>query len=193
MQEAVPFGLGSMAALLGADKEIVDRLKNKYVNEDEVLDIGNDNSPGQIVISGNKSAVDRIIKNYKEFNIKKAIELPVSAPFHCALMDKVALEMKEPIQNLKLISPELSLINNVDANFVDDPEKIKNNLIRQICGTVRWRESIQNMIASGVTEFIEFGSGKVLSGLIKRIDRNVEAYSVESIEDIEEFVKKCQA
>ena len=190
MQEAVPLGVGSMAALIGADIDIISEIKEKYVKEDDTLDIGNDNSPGQIVVSGNKSAVDRIIENYREFSIKRAIELPVSAPFHCALMEKVAIAMEEPVKQLNLIEPELSLINNVDAEIVNEPEIIKKNLIRQICGTVKWRESIQKLISLGVDEFIELGSGSVLSGLVKRIDSNNSSYSIENIKDIENFVKK---
>tara|TARA_B100000686_G_scaffold354262_1_gene463570 strand:- start:15065 stop:16006 length:942 start_codon:yes stop_codon:yes gene_type:complete len=185
MQEAVPLGLGSMAALIGADNEIINIIRDKYVENDEILDVGNDNSPGQIVISGHKSAVDKVIKNYKELNIKRAIELPVSAPFHCALMRDVAIAMKEPIKNLYLVRPEISLINNVDADIVDDPEIIKDNLIRQISATVRWRESIKKMISLGTKDFIELGAGNVLAGLVKRIDTNVNSYSVETIDEIE--------
>ena len=185
MQEAVPLGLGSMAALIGVDNEIIDIIKNKYINNDEILDIGNDNSPGQIVISGHKSVVDKVIRNYKELNIKRAIELPVSAPFHCALMEKVAFSMKEPVEKLFIVRPEIGLINNVDADIVNEPELIKENLIRQISATVRWRESIQKMISLGVRDFIELGAGKVLSGLVKRIDKNTNSYSIETIDEIE--------
>ena len=185
MQEAVPLGLGSMAALIGVDNEIIDIIKNKYINNDEILDIGNDNSPGQIVISGHKSVVDKVIRNYKELNIKRAIELPVSAPFHCALMEKVAFSMKEPVEKLSIVRPEIGLINNVDDDIVNEPELIKENLIRQISATVRWRESIQKMISLGVRDFIELGAGKVLSGLVKRIDKNTNSYSIETIDEIE--------
>ena len=185
MQEAVPLGLGSMAALIGVDDDIIKKIKDKYAENEEILDIGNDNSPGQIVISGHKSIIDKVIKNYKEFDIKRAIELPVSAPFHCALMEKVASDMKEPVRNLRIIKPEISLINNVDADIVDDPELIKENLIRQISATVRWRESIQKMILLGVRDFIELGAGKVLTGLVKRIDKSANTYSVETVDEIE--------
>ena len=188
MQESVPVGIGSMAALIGANIEIISEMKEKYLKDGEILDIGNDNSPGQIVISGNKTAVDRVVKNYKEFKIKRAIELPVSAPFHCALMEQVSISMEDPIKELSMIEPEVSVINNVDAEIVSDPEKIKQNLIRQICGTVKWRESIQKLISMEVSEFIELGSGSVLSGLVKRIDKESNSYAVEKIEDIENFV-----
>jgi len=185
MQESVPLGLGSMAALIGADYGIIDIIKEKYIKNSEVLNIGNDNSPGQIVISGHKSIIDKVIENYKELNIKRAIELSVSAPFHCALMEKVELAMKEPIKNLNLTKPKISLINNVDAEIVEDSELIKLNLIRQISATVRWRETIEKMVSLGVKDFIELGAGNVLSGLVKRIDRNTNSYSVETIDEIE--------
>ena len=192
MQNAVPINVGAMAALIGVEIDIIDKLRSNYVNVNEVLDIGNDNSPGQMVISGHSSVVDKVIKEYKSLGIKRAIKLPVSAPFHCGLMKKAADDMEEHLNSLEVLSPNIILINNVDALPISDPLKIKKSLIKQITKTVRWRESVHNMCNLGVSSFIELGAGNVLSGLVKRINKNVESISIKNVNDIENFVNNLE-
>ena len=192
MQSAVPINIGAMAALIGVDIDIIDKLRLNYVDDNEVLDIGNDNSPGQIVISGHNTAVEKIILNHKALGIKRAIKLPVSAPFHCGLMKKAADSMEEHINGLEVLTPNMILINNVDASPITDPFKIKKSLMKQITETVRWRESVQNMCDLGVSCFIELGAGNVLSGLVKRINKNVESISIQNVYDIENFVNNLE-
>ena len=192
MQNAVPLNIGAMAALIGVDIDIINKIRSNYIDIDEVLDIGNDNSPGQMVISGHNSAVEKVINNYKALGIKRAIKLPVSAPFHCRLMKKAADAMELYIADLEILCPKIILINNVDAAPITDPIKIKEGLIRQITETVRWRESIQNMCELGSSYFVEVGAGNVLSGLVKRINKNVESISIQNIDDIENFVNNLE-
>ena len=192
MQNAVPLNIGAMAALIGVDIDIINKIRSNYIDIDEVLDIGNDNSPGQMVISGHNSAVEKVINNYKALGIKRAIKLPVSAPFHCRLMKKAADNMETYIADLEILCPKIILINNVDAAPITDPIKIKEGLIRQITETVRWRESIQNMCELGSSYFVEVGAGNVLSGLVKRINKNVESISIQNIDDIENFVNNLE-
>ena len=192
MQNAVPLNIGAMAALIGVDIDIIDKIRSNYVDTDEVLDIGNDNAPGQMVISGHNSAVEKVINNHKALGIKRVIKLPVSAPFHCRLMKKAADNMEAYIADLEILCPKIILINNVDAAPITDPIKIKEGLIRQITETVRWRESIQNMCELGSSYFVEVGAGNVLSGLVKRINKNVESISIQNIDDIENFVNNLE-
>ena len=192
MQSAVPVNIGAMAALIGVDIDIIHKIRSNYIDNNEVLDIGNDNSPGQMVISGHNTAVEKVIADYKSLGIKKAIKLPVSAPFHCRLMKKAAEDMEGHINALNVISPNMILINNVDAIPITDPFKIKESLIKQITETVRWRESIQNMCELGSSYFIELGAGNVLSGLVKRINKNVKSISIQNIDDIENFVNNLE-
>ena len=192
MQSAVPVNIGAMAALIGVDIDIIHKIRSNYIDNNEVLDIANDNSPGQMVISGHNTAVEKVIADYKSLGIKKAIKLPVSAPFHCRLMKKAAEDMEGHINALNVISPNMILINNVDATAITDPFKIKESLIKQITETVRWRESIQNMCELGSSYFIELGAGNVLSGLVKRINKNVKSISIQNIDDIENFVNNLE-
>jgi [acyl-carrier-protein] S-malonyltransferase len=192
MQSAVPVNIGAMAALIGVDIDIIHKIRSNYIDNNEVLDIGNDNSPGQMVISGHNTVVEKVIADYKSLGIKKAIKLPVSAPFHCRLMKKAAEDMEGHINALNVISPNMILINNVDATAITDPFKIKESLIKQITETVRWRESIQNMCELGSSYFIELGAGNVLSGLVKRINKNVKSISIQNIDDIENFVNNLE-
>ena len=188
MQNAVPLNIGAMAALIGVDPNIVDEIRSKYVKKDEIIDIGNDNAPGQFVISGHNSIVDKVIANHKAFGIKRAIKLPVSAPFHCRLMEKARENMESYIQDLELLSPKLILVNNVGAAPLTEINKIKDSLVEQITNTVRWRESIDNMCDLGVDNFIELGAGNVLSGLVKRINKSVDSSSIQNIENIENYI-----
>ena len=188
MQNAVPLNIGAMAALIGVDTNIIEEIRSKYVEKDEIIDIGNDNAPGQFVISGHNSIVDKVIANHKAFGIKRAIKLPVSAPFHCRLMEKARENMESYIQDLDLLSPKLILVNNVGAAPLTETNKIKDSLIEQITNTVRWRESIDNMCDLGVDNFIEIGAGNVLSGLVKRINKTVNSISIQNIENIENYI-----
>ena len=188
MQNAVPLNVGAMAALIGVDTNIVEEIRSKYAEKDEIIDIGNDNAPGQFVISGHNSIVDKVIANHKAFGIKRAIKLPVSAPFHCRLMEKARENMESYIQDLDLLSPKLILVNNVGAAPLTETNKIKDSLIEQITNTVRWRESIDNMCDLGVDNFIEIGAGNVLSGLVKRINKTVNSSSIQNIENIENYI-----
>ena len=188
MQNAVPLNIGAMAALIGVDTNIVDEIRSKYVEKDEIIDIGNDNAPGQFVISGHNSVVDKVIANHKAFGIKRAIKLPVSAPFHCRLMEKARENMESYIQDLELLSPKLILVNNVGAAPLTEINKIKDSLVEQITNTVRWRESVDNMCDLGVDNFIELGAGNVLSGLVKRINKSVDSSSIQNIENIENYI-----
>ena len=188
MQNAVPLNIGAMAALIGVETNIIEEIRSKYVEKDEIIDIGNDNAPGQFVISGHNSIVDKVIANHKSFGIKRAIKLPVSAPFHCRLMEKARENMESYIQYLDLLSPKLILVNNVGAAPLTETNKIKDSLVEQITNTVRWRESINNMCDLGVDNFIEIGAGNVLSGLVKRINKTVNSISIQNIENIENYI-----
>ncbi len=184
MQLAVPFGKGAMIAILGQEiKNIEKILLNIGV---ENCQIANDNCPGQIVVSGTLSEINKLIDTLKKLSIKN-IKLPVSAPFHCKLMKTSTEIMKKEINNTKFNTPSPKIIFNVNALEQDNIDTIKNLLIEQIESTVKWRESVQYMIKNGVKKFIEIGPGKVLTGLVKRIDKNVEAYSINNDEDIKKI------
>ncbi len=185
MQTSVPKGTGGMLAVLGADIEEISGLlyenKNKYK-----CYIANDNSNGQIVLSGLNSDIEKIINDLKSKNIKN-IKLPVSAPFHCELMSKATFHMKDKILNAKFKKPKNIIISNVTGSETQEIDEIKKLLIQQIESPVRWRESVVYMIKNGVTNFIEIGPGKVLSGLIKRIDKTVKINTINKFEDISEI------
>jgi [acyl-carrier-protein] S-malonyltransferase len=188
MQEAVPIGLGSMAALLGAELDQAREIASDAA-EDEVCETANDNAVGQIVISGHKTAVDRAIALASERGIRRAIELPVSAPFHCSLMQPAADIMEQALGEIELRRPVVPLIANVTAAAVDRPDDIRNLLVKQVTAMVRWRESVLAMRDAGVYTIVELGAGKVLSGLLRRIDRDITAISVEGPDDIETLMK----
>ena len=184
MQLAVPFGKGAMIAILGQEiKDIEKILLNIGV---ENCQIANDNCPGQIVVSGTLSEINKLIDTLKKLSIKN-IKLPVSAPFHCKLMKTSTEIMKKEINNTKFNTPSPKIISNVNALEQDNIDTIKNLLIEQIESTVKWRESVQYMIKNGVKKFIEIGPGKVLTSLVKRIDKNVESYSINNDEDIKKI------
>jgi len=188
MQKAVPVGLGAMAALLGADLEQAIKIAAEAA-QGEIIAAANDNAPGQVVVSGHKSAVERAIKIAAEQGIKRAILLPVSAPFHCPLMQPAADAMATALAEVDIQRPLVPVIANVTAAPVQDPDQIRQLLVEQVTGTVRWRESILAMKALGITTIAEFGAGKVLSGLVKRIDKEISASSVQGPADIEAFLK----
>ena len=182
MQEAVPEGKGSMIAVLGMTIDDVEK-EISLINKSEICEIANDNSNNQVVVSGTNSAIKILDQNLKNKK-KKGIILPVSAPFHCSLMKKAAENMVEKITNSDFLKPKPAIISNVTAKEETDTNKIKPLLIDQITSRVRWKESINYMIAQGVDEFVEIGPGKVLSGLVKKISREVKISNVNSTEEI---------
>jgi len=188
MQRAVPVGEGAMAALLGADVDLAQRIASTAA-EGEVCEVANDNDPSQVVISGHKGAIDRAIELAKEMGAKRAIALPVSAPFHCTLMQPAADAMAEALAKVTLAAPVVPLYANVTAAATANPDEIRDQLVQQVTGMVRWRESIANMAAEGVSEFVELG-GKVLGPMVKRIAPEAKVTSVITIEDIEAIVKE---
>ena len=187
MQKAVPVGAGAMAALLGLDWDAAIEVCKKAA-QGEVCSPANDNAPGQVVVSGTKDAVERATEIAKEMGAKRAIILPVSAPFHCSLMADAADAMKQELQETEINLPIIPLIANVTAAPVSDPDEIRDLLVRQVTGTVRWRESVLAMKKLGVTQLVEVGAGKVLSGLVKRIDGDLSGVSLGGPEDIDEFI-----
>ena len=188
MQAAVPVGVGAMAALLGADLDLAQRIAATAA-EGEVCAVANDNDPSQVVLSGHKGAIDRAIAIAKEMGAKRAVPLPVSAPFHCPLMQPAADAMAEALGKTEIIAPAVPLFANVTAQAVADPATICDQLVEQVTGMVRWRESIANMASSGVEEFVELG-GKVLGPMVKRIAPDAKVTSVVTIEDIEAIAKE---
>ncbi|MEP7349856.1 MAG: ACP S-malonyltransferase [Sphingorhabdus sp.] len=189
MQAAVPVGIGAMAALLGADIEKAEGLA-KAAAEGETCTVANDNDPGQVVISGHKGAIERAIELVKEHGIKRGILLPVSAPFHCPLMQPAADAMARALATTNINAPLVPLYANVTAAPVADIDTIRNQLVEQVTGRVRWRESAIAMAEAGVTHFVEFG-GKVLSPMVKRsAGEDVSTSSVISMDDIEALLKE---
>jgi len=183
MQAAVPVGVGAMAALLGLDFETASQVA-KQAAGDEVCEAANDNDPAQVVVSGHKAAVERAVELAKEHGAKRAVLLPVSAPFHCSLMSPAAAVMKEALSEATIISPSVPVVSNVKAQAVSDPDEIRELLIQQITGSVRWRESVMWMAQNDVSEIWEIGAGKALSGMVRRIDRDVECKNIATPEDI---------
>jgi [acyl-carrier-protein] S-malonyltransferase len=188
MQEAVPLGEGAMAALLGVDLDVAKEIASEAA-EGEVCDPANDNAPGQVVVSGHATAIDRAIEIGKEKGARRAIKLPVSAPFHCALMKPAADVMEEALAATSISPPAIPLIANVTADVVTDPTAIRRYLVEQVTAMVRWRESVLAMKSHDVDTVVELGSGKVLSGLCKRIDPGVAGISVGTPTEIEALLK----
>ena len=186
MQAAVPVGVGAMAALLGLDFETASQVA-KQAAGDEVCEAANDNDPAQVVVSGHKAAVERAVELAKEHGAKRAVLLPVSAPFHCSLMSPAAAVMKEALSEATIISPSVPVVSNVKAQAVSDPDEIRELLIQQITSSVRWRESVMWMAQNDVSEIWEIGAGKALSGMVRRIDRDVECRNIATPEDIREL------
>ena len=185
MQNAVPKGEGGMLAVLGSKVEIIEDLLNENRNN-FIAQIANDNSEGQIVLSGRNSDIEKLIKVLKSKNVKN-IKLPVSAPFHCQLMNNATKIMRNEIEKLNFQDSKKKLISNVTAKEIKNKEELKILLIDQIENRVRWRESVVYMINNGVNHFIEIGPGKVLSGLIKRIDKNVKTNTINNMSDIKDL------
>ena len=188
MQKAVPVGVGAMAALLGIELEAAQDAC-KEAAQGEVVAVANDNGGGQIVVSGHKEAVERTIEAAKSRGCKRGMMLPVSAPFHCPLMQPAADAMKVALEEVVLMPPRVPLVSNVLASELSDPNSIKQRLVEQVTGLVRWRESVQYMKSRGVDVLVECGTGKVLSGLVKRIDKEMTGLALNTPSDIETFLK----
>jgi len=192
MQNAVPVGTGGMAALLGAELEVAKQIA-AVASKKGVCDVANDNAPGQIVLSGDLKTVEQSIEIAKAKGIRRAVLLPVSAPFHCSLMEPAAEKMLEALKNIKILPPKVPVVTNVSATKTSgDPDDIRGSLVQQVTSMVRWRESIEWMIKNGITSFAELGAGKVLTGLNKRIDKDVQSISVESPDAIEKVLKELR-
>jgi [acyl-carrier-protein] S-malonyltransferase len=188
MQQAVPVGQGAMAALLGADVELAQKIADAAA-EGEVCTVANDNDPSQVVLSGAKGAIDRAVEIAKDMGAKRAVLLPVSAPFHCPLMQPAAEAMADALSYVVVAPPAVPVFANVTAQPETDPDTIRNQLVEQVTGRVRWRESVANMAEAGVEEFVELG-GKVLGPMVKRITPNARVTSAVTIEDIEALAKE---
>jgi [acyl-carrier-protein] S-malonyltransferase len=183
MQKAVPVGVGAMAALLGLDFEAAKSVAEEAA-KGEVCQAANDNDPGQVVVSGHVDAVNRAVVLAKEAGAKRAVILPVSAPFHCALMQPAAEVMAQALEKVDINRPKVPLVANVFAKAISDPTTIRSLLVQQVTGSVRWRESVLWMAENGVTDFWEIGAGKALSGMIRRIDRSIACTAVGTPEDV---------
>jgi [acyl-carrier-protein] S-malonyltransferase len=189
MQRAVPVGEGAMAALLGLDLDAAQQVAMEAAQGGGVCAAANDNAPGQVVVSGSKEAVERAIAIAAERGGRRSVLLPVSAPFHCPLMAPAAEAMREALATVDVARPVVPLIANVTASQVTDPEEIRRLLVEQVTGLVRWRESVLYMKEQGVDSIVEVGAGKVLVGVIRRIDRSITPLSLQTPADIEAFFK----
>ncbi|WP_260482168.1 ACP S-malonyltransferase [Sphingomicrobium flavum] len=188
MQAAVPVGVGSMAALLGVDIAKAEEIAAACA-EGDVCEVANDNDPGQVVLSGHLVAIDRVVERAKEMGAKRAIKLPVSAPFHCSLMQPAADRMAEALSGASINEPCVPLFANVTAAAGDDVDAIRAQLVEQVTGRVRWRECVAAMADAGVTQFVELG-GKVLGPMVKKIAPDAETVSIVTMDDIEAFAKE---
>jgi [acyl-carrier-protein] S-malonyltransferase len=184
MQRAVPVGEGAMAAVLGLELDVAQKVAADAAG-DEVCTAANDNAPGQIVLSGSVAAIERAIVLAKEAGAKRSMSLPVSAPFHCSLMEPAAIEMQAALADIAIAAPCVPVVANVTATAENDPDIIRELLVRQVTGAVRWRESVLYMGDQGVTSLAELGAGKVLTGMARRINRDLTTFSVQGPDDIE--------
>ena len=185
MQAAVPVGVGAMAALLGLDFDTVRGVAEEAA-QGEICQAANDNDPGQVVVSGHKAAVERAVEIAKAKGAKRAVMLPVSAPFHCALMEPAARAMEAALAEVEIRAPAVPLVANVRARAVTDPAEIRTLLVEQVTGSVRWRESVQYMSAEGVAEIWEIGAGKALSGMVRRIERAIACRAIGTANEVQE-------
>ncbi len=192
MQKAVPAGEGAMAALLGATIEQAEDAC-KAASETGVCEVANDNAPGQVVISGSKAAVEKATEWARENGIKKAVLLPVSAPFHCSLMQPAADAMSEALANVALVAPSVPVYANVTAAPVSDPETIRQLLVEQVTATVRWRESVENMAGEGITSMIECGAGKVLTVMNRRTVKAINGKTLGTPADLDAYVEALKS
>ena len=192
MQNAVPVGQGAMAALLGLDFEAAAEVA-KDAAQGEVCQAANDNAPGQVVVSGHVAPVARAVEIAKARGARRAVLLPVSAPFHCSLMGPAAEAMSEALNNADIKAPVVPLVANVLAAPITDPVDIRDRLVEQVTGTVRWRESISWLAGEGVDTFVEVGTGKVLTGMVKRIAKETSGMAVNSPDDIDAVIEKLSS
>ena len=188
MQKAVPVGVGAMAALLGLDFEAATAVAQEAAMG-EVCQAANDNDPGQVVVSGHVDAVNRAVELAKEKGAKRAVLLPVSAPFHCALMEPAAEVMAQALEQVHINRPAVPVVANVVAEGITDPATIRSLLVQQVTGSVRWRESVQWMAENGVTEIWEIGAGKALSGMVRRIERSIACAAIGTPDDIKKALE----
>jgi [acyl-carrier-protein] S-malonyltransferase len=189
MQKAVPAGLGAMYALIGGDEVVAEKICS-ILSQNGICEIANDNGGGQIILSGSKEAFENITDIIKDMNIRKAIPLPVSAPFHCSLMKEATLIMKEELEKYHFQPPKIDIIANYSVDIYNSDSDIRDSLVKQIEGKVRWRETIAKMYhEKGIRKFAELGPGKVLTNLIKRDYPDAEVHSLQSLSDIENYLK----
>ncbi len=192
MQAAVPVGKGAMSALLGVGIDVARKVAQAAAQGD-VCQIANDNEPLQVVLSGDKSALDRVLEVGKQFGVRRTVPLPVSAPFHCALMQPAADAMAEALASVDVQVPIVPVVANVTAEPVTDPAEIKMRLVEQVTGTVRWRECVTYMTANGVTDIYEVGVGKVLAGLVKRTEKTLNAISIGTPAEVDAALDQLNA
>ena len=184
MQSAVPVGAGAMSAVLGLDEDTVSKVCAGISKANFIVEPANFNCPGQVVIAGSADAVAQAGEELKTAGAKRVVSLPVSAPFHCSLMQPAKDAMAEYLNNITINDLNIPIMNNVDAAVEKTGADVKNALIRQVAGTVKWTQSVENMIAAGVTTFIEVGAGSVLTGLIKKINKTVETINISTVDDL---------
>lgn len=189
MQAAVPEGEGAMAALLGLDLEAAEAVALEAA-DGAVCEIANDNAPGQCVVSGSRAAVERAVEIAKARGARRPVLLPVSAPFHCALMAPAAEAMAEALADAEIAAPAVPLVANVSLETVTEPEAIRHSLVRQVTGRVRWRETVEGFARQGITHQLEVGAGKVLAGLTKRIDKSITVTTINTADDVRAFAKE---
>ncbi|CAH1191255.1 Malonyl CoA-acyl carrier protein transacylase [Paenibacillus auburnensis] len=185
MEEAVPGGQGAMAAVLGAEREALAELCRSISAEGSTVELANVNCPGQIVVSGSQAGVDAVVQRVKEAGGKRAIRLEVSGPFHSSMMKEAAERLAAELKSITFNAPSVPVIVNVTASPVTDPEEIRELLVRQVFSPVLWQDSVEWLIAAGVDTFVEIGSGSVLAGLIRKIDKNVKVININSLESLE--------
>lgn len=185
MEEAVPGGQGAMAAVLGAEREALAELCRSISAEGSTVELANVNCPGQIVVSGSQAGVDAVVQRVKEAGGKRAIPLEVSGPFHSSMMKEAAERLAAELKSITFNAPSVPVIVNVTASPVTDPEEIRELLVRQVFSPVLWQDSVEWLIAAGVDTFVEIGSGSVLAGLIRKIDKNVKVININSLESLE--------
>jgi len=191
MQEAVPPGEGTMAAVMGIDANRVEELCRE-ASVEGVVEPANYNCPGQLVIAGSTRAVNKAVETARSFGAKRAVLLPVSGPFHSSLLKPASHKLKEALENVTIYPAQIPVVANYTAETETYPEEIRQNLINQVSGAVRWQQSVEKLIALGVNTFVEVGPGKVLSGLIKKVDKNVEMYNIEDIASLKVTLSKLE-
>lgn len=193
MQNAVPIGEGGMMALMGCTDEDAIRFCKSVTERFGLLEPANFNCPGQIVVGGKKEAIENGLKQTSEFNIKRAIKLQVSAPFHTSMLKSAGTRLKEDLEKIKFKKPSFDVISNVDTEYYSDDSVIAEKLEKQVYNPVRWEECVRKMIADGVNTFVEIGPGKTLSSFIKKIDKNVKSVNIDSISSLEEYLQAAYA